>query len=108
MKSRFTVGEALDLVARSDDGLYGVLLEHGTLELGYYRPRQVDGQSPHGKDEIYVVRAGSGTFVVEDERQPFAAGDALFVPAGITHRFEDFSDDFEAWVIFYGPEGGEG
>jgi len=23
------------------------------------------------------------------------------------HRFEQFSDDFEAWVFFYGPEGGE-
>jgi hypothetical protein len=23
------------------------------------------------------------------------------------HRFEDFTDDFATWVIFYGPEGGE-
>jgi hypothetical protein len=22
-------------------------------------------------------------------------------------RFEDFSDDFATWVIFYGPPGGE-
>ena len=27
--------------------------------------------------------------------------------AGITHRFEDFSDDLVVWVLFYGPEGGE-
>jgi len=32
----------------------------------------------------------------------------LFVPAGVEHRFENFSDDFATWVIFYGPEGGEG
>ena len=25
----------------------------------------------------------------------------------IEHRFEDFTDDFAIWVIFYGPEGGE-
>jgi hypothetical protein len=31
----------------------------------------------------------------------------LFVPAGIEHRFYDFSDDFCTWVMFYGPEGGE-
>jgi mannose-6-phosphate isomerase-like protein (cupin superfamily) len=37
----------------------------------------------------------------------FRAGDLLFVPAGETHRFETFSGDFTAWVIFYGPEGGE-
>ena len=34
-------------------------------------------------------------------------GQVLFVPAGIEHRFEDFSDDFSTWVIFYGPAGGE-
>jgi hypothetical protein len=31
----------------------------------------------------------------------------LFVAAGQTHRFEDFSDDFAVWVFFYGPDGGE-
>jgi hypothetical protein len=29
------------------------------------------------------------------------------VPAGVEHRFEEFSGDFGTWVIFYGPEGGE-
>jgi mannose-6-phosphate isomerase-like protein (cupin superfamily) len=37
----------------------------------------------------------------------FAVGDALFVAAGVEHRFENFSDDLAAWVAFYGPEGGE-
>ena len=31
----------------------------------------------------------------------------IFVPAGIEHRFENFTDDFSTWVIFYGPAGGE-
>jgi uncharacterized protein YjlB len=44
---------------------------------------------------------------MDGHRQPFEAGEALFVPAGVTHRFEDYSDDFCAWVIFYGPVGGE-
>jgi hypothetical protein len=30
-----------------------------------------------------------------------------FSPAGVPHLFEDFTDDFGTWVIFYGPEGGE-
>jgi len=34
-------------------------------------------------------------------------GDVIFAPAGIEHRFENFSDDFVTWVIFYGPVGGE-
>jgi len=31
----------------------------------------------------------------------------LFVPAGVEHRFEHFSEDFSTWVVFYGPRGGE-
>lgn len=107
MNNQFNVDMALERVAASDDGMYGILLEHGTLELGYYKPDRVDHQDPHDRDEVYIVRSGSGTFVVEDNRQPFSAGDALFVPAFVVHRFEDFSDDFEAWVMFYGPLGGE-
>jgi mannose-6-phosphate isomerase-like protein (cupin superfamily) len=42
-----------------------------------------------------------------DERVPFEPGDALFVAAGVEHRFEGFSEDFGTWVMFYGPEGGE-
>ena len=107
MQNQFTVEQALELVAASEDKAYGVLLEHGTLELGYYTPDGVDAQDPHDRDEVYVVKSGSGNFVVEDERRPFGPGDALFVPAYVVHRFEDFTDDFAAWVIFYGPTGGE-
>ncbi len=86
---------------------YAIALEHGTLEAGVYAPRGSDPQEPHDRDEVYVVMRGSGTFLNGERRAPFAPGDLLFVPAGVTHRFEDFSDDLELWVIFYGPEGGE-
>ncbi|MGI9204522.1 MAG: cupin domain-containing protein [Woeseiaceae bacterium] len=107
MAQRHTVKKALQLVAASEDKAYGVLLEHGSLELGYYKPDRVDTQQPHSQDEIYVVQSGTGMFVLGDERQPFEPGEALFVPAGVVHRFEDFTDDFAAWVVFYGPKGGE-
>ena len=106
-KRRHTVAAAENLVASSEDGLYGVLLEHGTMELGYYKPKGVDNQEPHDQDEIYIVQSGTGYFVCGDERTPFEPGEALFVPAGIVHRFEEFSKDFAAWVVFYGPAGGE-
>ncbi len=83
------------------------LFEQGTLEVEIYRPVGIDRQQPHAKDELYVVISGTGTFVHGDERSPFGPGDALFVRAGIVHRFEDFSADFATWVFFYGPEGGE-
>ena len=107
MTQRHTVARALDLVAQSDDKAYGILLERGSLELGFYKPDEIDPQQPHTQDEIYIVQSGSGYFVLGDERQPFETGEALFVPAGVIHRFEDFTDDFSAWVVFYGPEGGE-
>lgn len=107
MNNRFTAEDALTKVAASADKAYGVLLEHGSLELGYYKPQDIDTQDPHDRDEVYVVASGSGSFVVEGERQPFAAGDALFVPAYVAHRFEDFTEDFATWVLFYGPTGGE-
>ena len=28
-------------------------------------------------------------------------------PAGVEHRFEEFTEDLLVWVVFYGPEGGE-
>lgn len=107
MSERHTVSRALRLVAESDDQAYGVLMEHGTMELGYYKPDGIDPQQPHTRDEIYIVQSGSGHFVCGNSREPFEPGEALFVPAGVDHRFEDFSDDFAAWVVFYGPEGGE-
>lgn len=107
-QKRLRVADALDAVRQSDDRLYGVLLEHGTLELGYYRPKGSDLQQPHDRDELYIVISGTGVFECGGDRRPFEAGEALFVPAGIDHRFAEFSDDFGAWVVFYGPAGGEG
>lgn len=107
MGERMTVANAVAAAADSDDGRYGILKSRGTLEIGYYAPREHDPQQPHDRDEIYVVQSGRGTFCCDGARQPFEPGEVLFVPAGAEHRFESFSDDFGAWVVFYGPRGGE-
>jgi mannose-6-phosphate isomerase-like protein (cupin superfamily) len=78
--------------------------EHGTLSVELYAPRGTDPQQPHARDEAYVVVSGSGTFVHGTARESFKAGDFFVVPAGVVHRFEDFSDDFATWVIFYDGE----
>lgn len=80
---------------------------HGSLQVKIYAPRGSDPQQPHPQDELYVVLKGRGQFACGEERWPFVEGDALFAPAGVAHRFEDFSDDLALWVFFYGPEGGE-
>lgn len=83
------------------------LFNHGSLVVEIYKPDKVDYQTPHTRDEIYVVITGTGWFVNDNTRHQFEAGQMLFVPAGVIHRFEEFTDDFSTWVIFYGPEGGE-
>jgi len=86
---------------------FATMLQYGSMSVELYAPRGYDPQTPHKQDELYVVLSGSGEFLNNGERQPFGPGDVLFVPAGVEHRFENFSDDFQTWVIFYGPEGGE-
>ena len=83
------------------------LFEHGSLNVEIYKPEIHDNQTPHDRDEIYVVISGKGTFLNNDKRVNFKAGDFLFVPAGIEHRFTNFTADFSTWVFFYGPKGGE-
>jgi mannose-6-phosphate isomerase-like protein (cupin superfamily) len=85
---------------------YALGSEHGSMS-GFYAPVGSDPQGPHKRDEIYIVHSGKTTFVTRDARISLAAGDAVFVPAGATHRFEDFSADFSTWIVFWGPKGGE-
>ena len=83
------------------------VMAHGTMELEYYAPRGDDPQTPHDRDELYVVISGHGWFRNGESRREFGPHDVLFVPAGVAHRFEHFSDDFATWVVFWGPHGGE-
>jgi mannose-6-phosphate isomerase-like protein (cupin superfamily) len=83
------------------------LFQHGTLLVKFYAPQGTDPQTPHTRDEVYVVAHGSGMFFNGTTRKPFSQGDLIFVEAGTPHRFEDFTDDFGVWVVYYGPEGGE-
>ena len=82
-------------------------LQHGTMRLGLYAPRGTDTQTPHNQDELYVVLSGSCRFIKDGEARAFGPQDVIFVEAGAEHRFVDFTADFAAWVVFWGPEGGE-
>jgi gentisate 1,2-dioxygenase len=104
MKIAFT--DAMKALDNSSQ-LFVELFAYGTLSLEIYKPKEKDLQQPHTKDEVYVVASGSGDFYCDGKTTSFRAGDFLFVPAGIEHHFENFSDDFITWVIFYGPDGGE-
>lgn len=101
------ISEARKTVPTKDGKAFALQFEHGSLQVEIYAPEGFDPQKPHSRDELYVVASGTGWFVIEGQRLRFSPGDALFAAAGEVHRFEDFSDDFVVWVMFYGPEGGE-
>ena len=84
-----------------------VAFSHGSMTVELYAPVGHDPQTPHARDELYFIHTGVGAFVMAGERHNFCPGTAFFVPAGVAHRFENFTADFSAWVVFWGPDGGE-
>jgi mannose-6-phosphate isomerase-like protein (cupin superfamily) len=102
-----TVEEAMARLPGPSGKRFATVFEHGSLAVEIYAPLGTDPQQPHTRDEAYIVVQGSGEFINGESRQAFTPGDFLFVPAGVDHRFIDFTDDLSVWVIFYGPEGGE-
>ncbi|HVF86885.1 MAG TPA: cupin domain-containing protein [Pyrinomonadaceae bacterium] len=106
-KRTVTIKEALARLPGADGERFATVLQHGSLSVEIYAPRGTDPQQPHTRDEAYIVVQGSGKFINGDSHHPFGPGDFLFVPAGVEHRFVNFTDDLVVWVVFYGPEGGE-
>ncbi len=100
-------GEAVKKLAEDAKERSAIMYGHGTLLVKVYAPRGTDPQTPHTRDEVYVIIKGTGTFFNGMERTAFGPGDFLFAPAGSVHRFENFSGDFLTWVMYFGPEGGE-
>jgi mannose-6-phosphate isomerase-like protein (cupin superfamily) len=79
----------------------------GSMSVEVFTPIGADLQQPHVQDELYFIHSGSGQIIINGQRFDAAAGDAFFVAAGVAHCFENFSNDFVTWVVFYGPHGGE-
>ncbi len=104
---KISLAEAQDRLPGPQGELSVGVFEHGSLVVKLYAPRGHDDQTPHSRDEIYVVARGGGEFICDGARQAFAPDDVLFAAAGVEHRFENFTDDFAVWVLFYGREGGE-
>ena len=99
--SKLTIAGALRTLEASGTD-FARLLERETFDVGLYKPDKIDPQGPHVRDEVYVIASGSGFFEHKGVTEAVAAGDVLFVPAGDPHRFRDFTDDFSAWVVFFG------
>lgn len=107
MKFKVSSDEAFKKLLKEQEFPFTVVMKYGKMTVEYFAPQAVDTQTPHKQDEIYVIIKGHGTFYRNGERATCKKGDIIFVPAGMEHYFDNFSDDFATWVIFYGPDGGE-
>jgi mannose-6-phosphate isomerase-like protein (cupin superfamily) len=101
MSFHVSVADAIAQLRREKEKRFVQLMAHGRMSVEYYAPRTSDPQQPHAQDEVYVVVSGTGKFYCDGQTIGFSTGDVLFVPAGVEHRFKDFSNDFATWVIFY-------
>ena len=104
--AKISLSQSLEQLTQ-DKALFRTFFTHGSLEVELYKPQGADLQTPHTRDEIYVIASGNAHFTLDAEQYDVVAGDVLFVAAGAEHRFSAFSDDFTTWVFFYGPTGGE-
>jgi mannose-6-phosphate isomerase-like protein (cupin superfamily) len=86
---------------RAAGGGYEIVHESAGLELGVYVlvAPEADRQQPHEDDEIYIGLEGSGILEVEGKQVPMNVGEAIFVEAGIEHRFTAY-EQLAVLVIF--------
>ena len=104
---RVTLADALSQLPGPNGESFVSVFQHGTLIVEILAPPSKSPLPPHSQDEVYIVAQGTGELVNDGTRVPIRPGDFLFVPAGVQHHFENFTDDLTIWIIFYGPEGGE-
>ena len=100
-KLKIEQSEALELLSTSSKEFITVF-EQGLITAEIYKPHLTDKQSPHEKDEFYLIISGEGKFKLKDETTTFKKGDFLFMPAHAPHCFIEFTDDFITWVFFVG------
>lgn len=78
------------------------ILIDGEMEIRFAAKPSNGPQTPHLRDEFYAVARGTARYRVEDRVSEVGPGDLLFAAAGAPHGFEDPSEDFCVWVMFYG------
>ena len=104
---KFTIEEFLSKLPRPanekwKDGIWDIEpFEKSGVKLVFFAPRGTDYQTFHDDDELYFIVRGSGQLVIDGETFDCATGDAFFVEAKVAHHFENFSDDFATWAVFF-------
>ena len=60
-------------------------------------------QVPHTQDEFYIVASGTARYRWNGEETTVGPGDMMFAAAHAPHGYDQFSEDFSVWIVFYGP-----
>ncbi len=77
------------------------------LHINRLRPGGLDGRlHRHTKsDNIYIVRHGEGTLIIEGDTHVIRADDVVFIPAGTRHSLSNLSDEPLELFEIYAPAG---
>ncbi len=104
---KFTVEELLAKLPlpaneKWKDGVWDVEpLKKGKVSLVFFAPRSTDYQTFHEEDEFYVIVRGKGGLIIGGDSFACQTGDAFYVAANTPHHFENFTEDFATWAIFF-------
>lgn len=76
-------------------------VDGNAASLGYsiFTPGTATAPVAHETEEVAYVLSGSGELRLDDRAVPFAAGDGLFIPAGVWHAVANTSDEDVAMVF---------
>jgi mannose-6-phosphate isomerase-like protein (cupin superfamily) len=61
-------------------------------------------QVPHDRDEFYIVAWGTARYRWDGGETMIGPGDMMFTAAHTPHGYDQFSEDFSVWVVFYEPQ----
>jgi mannose-6-phosphate isomerase-like protein (cupin superfamily) len=75
--------------------------EKGNVRLVFFAPRGADHQTYHDENEFYFIARGSADILIGSDRSSAVPGDTFYVPAEVLHHFENISDDFATWAVFF-------
>ena len=80
------------------------LFRDGDLSVRFAARPTAGPQVPHTQDEFYIVAAGTARYRWDGGETTIGPGDLMFAAARTPHGYDQFSEDFSVWVVFYGPE----
>jgi mannose-6-phosphate isomerase-like protein (cupin superfamily) len=89
--------------ARDESGRsYNEFLRVPSMFAGIYELEagEFDRQTPHDRDELYVLTAGTAKLFVDGEEIAVEAGSIVFVAAGVEHRFLEITEAITVLVFF--------